>query len=324
MSLSRQENFNKMKFNRYSNAICSRNSTPYKWSLNEHHEDIFEYLISIIKDQIIFDGFSKKSIEFLDLRAKIVNQIIQICDNFKLRNETLFKTVQIFDMYCWKISNFQNFLKIEIENFDHPNENENDPLTLIKMLKELKIIIVICLNIACKQEEINCNYISYLKEHLLDDPEKNEIYDLKTLIKKEIEIMKVINFRIAAPSIYVFINVLIEFIIMEYFRKNPKIDASDLQNFITHFVRLNDVIIKVYCTLHESVFISPLYSALICIKATLIQFENLYQNNLFNMDKFLTNLIDSTSYEIEYEFVDRVSNRLFSLIKSKNLRLNSC
>lgn len=322
MSFSLQDNFTKMKFTKYSIEISSGNSTPFKWSIHESYQDIYEYLISIIKDQIIFDRFSKKSFEFLDLRAKIVNQIIQICSNFKLRNETLFKTVQIFDMYCWKISNFQTFTKNKSENLGQSSE-EARQLSLTEMLKELKIIIVICLNIACKQEEINCNYISYFKENMLDDEEKNEFYELKTLIEKETDILKVIKFRIATPSFYVFNNVFVQLCIIRYFRTNNKLVAIDFQNFITLFVRLNDIIVKVYCTLHESVYISPLYSGLICVKATFIHFKDLYSCNLSNLDKFLTSLLNSTSYEMEFDFVDNVSYKLFSLIKSKNLRVAS-
>ena len=78
MSLIFQEKFDKTKLLKNLIGISSRDPTPCLWNLNENFDNIAVYLKSIIKEQIIFDGFSNKSIEFLDLRAKIVNQIIQI------------------------------------------------------------------------------------------------------------------------------------------------------------------------------------------------------------------------------------------------------
>jgi len=330
MSLIFQEKFTKTKLLKNFIGISSRDPTPCLWDLNENFDNISVYLNSIIKEQIIFDGFSNKSIEFLDLRAKIVNQIIQICNNFKLKSETLFKSVQIFDIYCWKISKFQTF-KVNNAATCTTNDNSNcenifnsdDQSSLSDLLKELKTIIVLCLNIACKFEEINCSYISYFKEHLLDEDENKEFYQLPDLIKKETEILKIINFKLASPSFYVFNNVYIELVILEYSRVDCNLDKNEIQKFITRLVRINDVIVKVYCTLHESVYISPLYSGLICIKATFIYFEYLYKRNLSYLDNYLSNILHSTNYEIEIDFLERVSNRLFSLIKSKNLKIVS-
>jgi hypothetical protein len=333
MSLGVRQNFPRIKFAKNFSQISSKSPIPYVWNIVDDLENIFVYLDSIIKDQIIFDGFSAKSIEFLDLRAKIVNQMIQICQNFRLKNETLYKTVQIFDLFCWKISNFRSFSfknnyggetdninKDENKNtIDQANRNSTNSY-LRDMLKELKIIIVLCLNIACKLEEINCNYIIYFKENLLDDEEKNDFFDLKELVKRETEILKIINFKVATPSFYVFNNVYMQLLNMEIFRTSNKLDFEEIQNIITHLVKVNDTILKVYCTLHESVYISPLYSGLICIKATLLQFEDLYLSNLSNLKKYLSNLIYSSSYMMDSEFVDLVSARLFSLIKSKKIK----
>jgi len=221
MSLRKREKFGGIRFLNHSNEISKRNHHSYMWKTEDCQENLLDYLDSIIKDQIIFDGFTNNSIEFLDLRAKIVNQIIQICKNFRLKNETLFKTVQIFDVYCWKISNFRSFSSKNISGNtiddssleDNKNFHESAAGTkttnssISEMLRELKIIIVLCLNIACKLEEINCNYINYFKENLLDDVDKNDLYDLKELIKQELEILKKINYKISAPSFYVFNNV---------------------------------------------------------------------------------------------------------------------
>jgi hypothetical protein len=337
MSLSEREKFVGIEFQKKLDQISNRNHACCKWKIEENQENILDYLDSIIKDQIIFDGFTNKSIEFLDLRTKIVNQIIQICNNFKLKNETLFKTVQIFDLYCWKISNFRSFSSKNIvgSKIDDSSLEDrkffHDPAASTKttnsyhreMLRELKIIIVLCLNIACKLEEINCNYINYFKENLLDDVDQNDLFDMKDLIKHELEILKKINFKISAPSFYVFNNVYLQLLIKETFRTYNKLGFDQTHIMVMYLIKINDVILKEYCTLHESVYISPLYSGMICIKATLLQFEDMYSSILSNLSKYLSHFINSSSFEIDTDFIDLVSARLFALIKSKNLKFSN-
>jgi hypothetical protein len=110
-------------------------------------------------------------ISLSEIRPQIINWIIFLCDNLNFSIETLFRCVIIFDQYIGKVKK---------EKF-----NENNIL----------LIAIASLSLATKIEEINCNYIKFLTDKVLNSP-VNKKYTYKDLSKMEFEILKTINFKI--------------------------------------------------------------------------------------------------------------------------------
>lgn len=117
--------------------------------------------------------------------------------------------------------------------------------------------------------------------------------------------------------------VYLQLIIKEILSTNNKLGFDQIHIMVMYLLKINDVILKVYSTLHESVYISPLYSGMICIKATLILFEDVCSSTLSKLSKYLSHLTNSSSFEIDSDFIDLVSARLFALIKSKNVKFSN-
>ena len=105
------------------------------------------------------------------MRPQIINWIIFLCENLNFSIETLFRTLIIFEQYIGKVKN---------ENFNQNN---------------FQLITIGSLSLATKIEEINCNYIKFFTDNVLNS-QNNKKYKYKDLIKMEFEILKTLNFKI--------------------------------------------------------------------------------------------------------------------------------
>jgi len=221
-------------------------------------EELKEYFTNFTHDSLdIFDYGKNHDKDTLNKRTKIVEWMLFVCKNLNFKNETAFKSVQIFDLYMSKVNR-----KIVTDN-----------------INDMQLSAVACLNLGCKLEEINCNYMSFLKEHLLDDikNEKGSIYTLKDLARKEAEILTVLKYKLSSPSFYQFNNIFLQIAVQEtvkFYSANAKsVEASNfpaLNVLMFQLINCNDMITKHYTTMKESVFTSNMNSGLICFKTSLL------------------------------------------------------
>ena len=84
------------------------------------------------------------SIDFA--RTNMVNWLSFLCNKLNLSEQTLFRSISLFDQYFSRISPEQTI-----------NLNQDN----------LNLITIACLSLSTKLEEINCNYISFLNEKYL-------------------------------------------------------------------------------------------------------------------------------------------------------------
>ena len=127
------------------------------------------YLINKENEPQIIEPINYK-ISLNEIRPQIINWIIFLCDNLNVSIQTLFRTIIIFDQYIGKIK----------------NENLNE--------KNLKLIAIGSLSLGTKIEEINCNYIKFFTDKVLNTPNNNE-YSYKDLSKMEFKILNILNFK---------------------------------------------------------------------------------------------------------------------------------
>jgi hypothetical protein len=150
----------------------------------------------------------------------------------------------------------------------------------------------LCLNLSCKLEEINCNYLNFFKEKLIDGKIMKK-YSLKELIKKEIEILKTLNFKISSPNFYFFNSICISVginQIIKFFERNstnfsPKIEIN---NLIFKFITYNELICKNFSSKLKYIFKEPLVAGIICFKASILHFCDLLKDFSFIKDLEMT------------------------------------
>lgn len=152
-----------------------------------------------------------------ETRNNMVKWLSFLCDTLNFKVQTLVRSVIIFDQF---ISNS------EICNLD------NDQLTQEK----LNLIAIACLSLGTKLEEINCNYVAFFTEKVLNLP-NCEIFTIQDLTKMELTILKEMNFRTLYTTSYDFILFYLE--IFNYFF-NPNIQLiQNIKIFAENIMKQN-------------------------------------------------------------------------------------
>ncbi len=135
-----------------------------------------------------------------ETRNNMVKWLVFLCDTLKFNLQTLFRSVIIFDIFISR----SKICKLE-----------NEELTQEK----LNLITIACLSLATKLEEVNCNYVSFFTEKVLNTP-NCEIFTVKDLTKMELNILKELNFKTLYTTSYDFMLFYIE-IFKYFFNPNP-------------------------------------------------------------------------------------------------------
>lgn len=130
-----------------------------------------------------------------ETRNNMVKWLQFLCDTLNFNLQTLFRSVLIFDKF---ISTSKLCLL------------DNDELTQEK----LNLIAIACLSLGTKLEEINCNYVSFFTEKVLNLP-NCEIFTVKDLTKMEMTVLKELNFKTLYTTSYDFMLFYLD--IFKYF-----------------------------------------------------------------------------------------------------------
>jgi hypothetical protein len=152
-----------------------------------------EYKIHKKNEPEIIEPINYK-ISLSQFRPQIINWIIFLCENLNFSIETLFRTIIIFEQYIGKVKN---------ENFNQNN---------------FQLIIIGSLSLATKIEEINCNYIKFFTDNVLNSP-NNKNYTYKDLTKMEFEILTTLKFKILYSTPINFGKIYFE-LLKKKFQKN--------------------------------------------------------------------------------------------------------
>ena len=274
---------------------------PFYWCKRVNLEDLKEYFTEIQNSSIhILDYGRNHNKEILTKRTKIVEWLQFVCKNLNFKNETVFKAIHLFDLYMSKV--------------------KRDSTSL----GEIQLSAVACLNLACKLEEINCNYMSFLKEHLLDDEKNQYTYTLKDLANKETEILRVLNYKLSSPTIYQFNNVFMQIAISEIIKFYTKINAEKnnfppLNFLIVQLINCNDIILKNYSTMKESVFTDVMSSGLICFKATILVLSYLMGVDMSFINELINRNIKVLIKDLEFlQRAEIIAFNFFTYLVNEN------
>lgn len=157
-------------------------------------------------------------VEVLPCRAQLVEWMVFLCQNLSFKPETLFRAVSLFDSYLSKAKNI--------------------PFNIY----ELKLSCVACLSLATKLEEINCNFIEFLTDKVLND-ETNKMYSTEQLTQREIEVLMALSFNTNQSTPYQFLNIFQQ-IVVNVFGQNEKSSCilNSSEYFLTCIVKSENAI----------------------------------------------------------------------------------
>jgi len=153
-------------------------------------------------------------------RTSMVNWLSFLCGKLNFSDQTLFRSVSIFDQYISKMT------------MDEASELGQQYLNLIT---------IACLSLATKLEEINCNYISFLNEKVLNSP-NSQIFTNKDLTNMEFKILKRLNYNTMYSTPLDFIEIYLEIFANVLGSNNTMINPliiSDIKNLSINLMKNN-------------------------------------------------------------------------------------
>ena len=202
-----------------------------------------------------------------DSRSVLISWLSFLCSKLNFTEQSLFRCVSIFDQYISRIS------KEEAANLDKDY---------------LSLVAIACLSLATKLEEINCNYVKFLNEKVLNSP-NSKVYTIKDLTTMELKILKALKYKTIYSTPLDFIEIYIEIFksVLGNNRTqvNPQIIAQ-IKNYSINLVK-NNINNEIYLTYSTSQL------AYACFIQVLTQ-TNLI--NLINMKQF-----EKSFYSFNYQ-----------------------
>ena len=243
---------NEFSFNRNTNGSLS--------SIKENFDNFKEEELAPI-------NLEDYKISIDDSRSVLISWLSFLCSKLNFTEQSLFRCVSIFDQYISRIS------KEEASNLDKDY---------------LSLVAIACLSLATKLEEINCNYVKFLNEKVLNSP-NSKVYTIKDLTTMELKILKALKYKTIYSTPLDFIEIYIEIfkIVLGNNRTqvNPQIIAQ-IKNYSINLVK-NNINNEIYLTYSTSQL------AYACFIQVLTQ-TNLI--NLINMKQF-----EKSFYSFNYQ-----------------------
>ena len=199
-------------------------------SSNANSFDLNNINLSLIKEEYLnLKEEEMKPIElnnsfvsFLETRANMINWLTFLCNTLNFNDQTLFRCVSIFDKYISKILD---------------NQKEMEEMTQGK----LNLITISCLSLATKLEEVNCNYIAFLNEKVLNTP--NEKFFTNTdLTNMELTILKALKFNTIYSTPLDFLEIYIKIFSHFLGEKNTTMTEqiiSNIKNMSINLIKSN-------------------------------------------------------------------------------------
>ena len=232
---------------------------------------------SLISIKENFDNFKEEELAPINLedykisiddsRSVLISWLSFLCSKLNFTEQSLFRCVSIFDQYISRIS------KEEASNLDKDY---------------LSLVAIACLSLATKLEEINCNYVKFLNEKVLNSP-NSKVYTIKDLTTMELKILKALKYKTIYSTPLDFIEIYIEIFksVLGNNRTqvNPQIIAQ-IKNYSINLVK-NNINNEIYLTYSTSQL------AYACFIQVLTQ-TNLI--NLINMKQF-----EKSFYSFNYQ-----------------------
>ena len=228
-----------------------------------------------------------------ETRNNMVKWLSFLCDTLNFNSQTLYRTVTIFD----------EFISIS-------DPLENDDLNQEKM----NLITIGCLSLATKLEEINCNYVKFFTDKVINLPDC-QIFSVKDLTNMEMLILKKLSFKTLYTTSYDFLLYYLD-IIRNFYNPTNKV-FDDIKKYSIYLMKQN-INTNLFLSMNQSEY------ALLCINQGLIQIigqnnilmqiHNILINDDLSRDKRKDEINENNSYnERNFNFNRNSEVNIFSI-----------
>ena len=187
---------------------------------NINLSNLKETFTNLKEDEAIPKNPSEYLISIDGARSNMVVWLSFLCSKLNFSDQTLFRSVSIFDEYISKLT-------------------INDSLKINQQY--LNLISIACLSLASKLEEINCNYISFLNEKVLNSP-NSKIFINNDLTNMEFQILKTLQYNTMFSTPLDFIEIYLDIFKNVLGSNNSMINnqiISDIKIFSINLVKNN-------------------------------------------------------------------------------------
>ena len=150
-----------------------------------------------------------------ETRNNMVKWLVFLCDTLNFNIQTLYRSVIIFDKYI-SVSNLL----------------EDEELTQEKM----NLITIGCLSLGTKLEEINCNYVKFFTDKVLNLPDC-QIFSIKDLTQMEMLILKKLNFKTLYSTCYDFLQFFLD--IFKYLYNPTDFFLENIKSYWLYLMKQN-------------------------------------------------------------------------------------
>jgi hypothetical protein len=164
-------------------------SNSFSFNINNINlSDLKETFTNLKEDEASPKNPSVYLISIDGARSNMVEWLSFLCSKLNFSDQTLFRSVSIFDEYISKLT---------ISDSSKINQ------------QYLNLITIACLSLATKLEEINCNYISFLNEKVLNSP-NSKIFTNNDLTNMEFQILKALQYNTMFTTPLDFIEIYLD------------------------------------------------------------------------------------------------------------------
>ena len=243
----------------------NQNSLKNKKNINEYKSSF----ISLKEDEPEKINIKSNELFENETRNNMVKWLVFLCDTLHFNIQTLIRSVIIFDKF---ISISDIFLK--------------EDLTQEKM----NLITIACLSLGTKFEEINCNYVKFFTDKVLNLPDC-QIFSVKDLTSMEMLILKQLNYKTIYSTSNDFLMLYLK-IFQNFFNINNTQYIENIKNLAKNILKEN-INTNIYLSLYQSDF------AFLCLQQAFIQLGLYY-------------------------LMPKIKNILLLLIVNNNSRKNEC
>ena len=149
-------------------------TNEFSFNINNRNLSVIkENFLSLKEEESSPINIKEYKISIEETRSIMISWLSFLCSKLNFSDQTLFRCISIFDQYISKIP------------VEQTTKLDKDYLSLIA---------IACLSLATKLEEINCNYVNFLNEKVLNS-QNSKTYTNKDLTKMEFEILKVLKYK---------------------------------------------------------------------------------------------------------------------------------
>lgn len=226
-----------------------------------------------------------------ETRNNMVKWLVFLCDTLNFNFQTLNRAIIIFDKY------------ISVTDL-----LENEDLTQEKM----NLITIGCLSLATKLEEINCNYVKFFTDKVINLPDC-QIFSVKDLTKMELIILKKLSFKTLYTTAYDFLLYFLD--IFQYFYNPSNYFFENIKNHALFLMKQN-INTNLYISMSQSDY------AIFCLYQAFLEIgNNDIMQKILNILILLNNDIDNNDLKRQKR-TDDISDKFEKIDIFRNSQVN--